>query len=223
MDKFVLSLFDFTGNMVDKWAENGYKCYIVDIKHQKGIKEIRKNVFAVKWDLSTENGLLEYIGVKNYFIAFAFPPCTHLAVCGAVWFKNKGLRCLAESISFFATAVEIFEYLKCPYFLENPVSTISTYWRNPDYTFNPYEFTAFCKDDNYTKKTCLWIGNGFNLPSKKINYSQEKPDQRIINAFATHNKKEWADFRSKTPKGFAEAVYLANCENSIKAIQQNLF
>lgn len=38
----------------------------------------------------------------------AFPPCTHLAVSGARWFKGKGLRKLADSIHMFATAAEFF-------------------------------------------------------------------------------------------------------------------
>ena len=31
-----ISLFDFTGNMVAPWAEAGFLCYCVDIKHTPG-------------------------------------------------------------------------------------------------------------------------------------------------------------------------------------------
>ena len=29
----VISLFDYTGNMVRPWAEDGYTCYCYDIQH----------------------------------------------------------------------------------------------------------------------------------------------------------------------------------------------
>lgn len=37
----VLSLFDFTGNMVKPWADAGYLCYCVDMQHESedGIRE----------------------------------------------------------------------------------------------------------------------------------------------------------------------------------------
>ena len=59
-------------------------------------------------------------------IAFvsAFPPCDHLAVSGARWFKGKGLRRLAVSVEMFATAAEFCEWAGAPYMIENPVSNI---------------------------------------------------------------------------------------------------
>jgi hypothetical protein len=32
----VLSLFDYSGNMVRPWAEAGYLCYCVDLQHPAG-------------------------------------------------------------------------------------------------------------------------------------------------------------------------------------------
>lgn len=93
------------------------------------------------------------------FVA-AFPPCTHLAVSGARWFKGKGLRKLADSINMFATASEFCEAAGAPYLIENPVSTISTYWRQPDHTFHPWHFNRLDSESSYTKKTCLWVGGG---------------------------------------------------------------
>lgn len=48
--------------------------------------------------------------------------------------------------------------------IENPVSSIATHWRKPNAAFHPWQYTGFCQDDNYTKKTCLWTGNGFVMP-----------------------------------------------------------
>ena len=55
----------------------------------------------------------------------------------------------------FATAAEMCEWIDAPYLIENPVSTISTYWRGYDYTFSPEYFARLWPHDNYTKKTCL--------------------------------------------------------------------
>ena len=60
----------------------------------------------------------------------------------------------------FATAAEMCEWIDAPYLIENPVSTISTYWRGHDHTFSPEYFARLWPHDNYTKKTCLWTGGG---------------------------------------------------------------
>ena len=147
----------------------------------------------------------------NVAFVFAFPPCTHLAVSGARWFQGKGLRALAESIEMFAVAAEICEASGAPYMIENPVSTISSYWRKPDHTFHPYEYTAFDLGDHYSKKTCLWVENGFVMPEKSRDGSLDgiKPDNRIHAAPPSDDR---ADFRSATPMGFARAVFRANCD-----------
>lgn len=148
----------------------------------------------------------------NGALTFAFPPCDHLAVSGARWFKGKGLRKLSYSIDLFASAVEICEHFDSPYMIENPVSTISAYWRKPDHIFHPYWFTGYCKEDNYTKKTCLWTSNDFIMPAAWMDTSLGKADDRIHKAPPS---KERANFRSKTPEGFARAVYEAN-KNAVR-------
>ena len=143
---------------------------------------------------------------KQWDFISAFPPCTHLSVSGAAWFKGKGLRPLSDSIAMFATAAEICEEAGCPYIIENPISTISTYWREPDYMFHPWQFSLFCPDDTYTKKTCLWTGGGFVMPDPAFSPHIEL-DNRIHMASPSPER---ANFRSATPKGFALAVYNAN-------------
>jgi hypothetical protein len=195
----VISLFDKTGNMVRPWAEAGYDCYCYDIQHAEVRTEGR--ITFTPFDLMREAPQL-----VNVDIVFAFPPCTHLAVSGARWFKGKGLRALADSIHMFATAAEFAEASGAPYMIENPVSTIATYWRKPDFTFHPHHYTAHEPDDNYTKQTCLWAGNGFVMPEKK-QLDMPPPDNRI---HAAPPSAERADFRSATPRGFARAVFEAN-------------
>ena len=205
----VISLFDKTGIMVQPWLDAGFDCYVVDIQHHPGYVH-NGRLHYVGYDLSKP---WTFPGDKSQ-IAFvaAFPPCDDLAVSGARWFKGKGLRKLAESINLFATAAEFCEWSGAPYMIENPVSTISTYWRKPDYTFHPCDFTGFEPSDNYTKKTCLWTGGKFIMPEPFKALGLGLPDDRIHKAPPSAERK---DMRSATPTGFAQAVYLAN-KKSIK-------
>lgn len=85
--------------------------------------------------------------------------------CALVQGQGASLS-LSLSIDLFATAAEFCEASGAPYFIENPVSTISTYWRSPDSGFHPWQFTGIDASDNYMKNTCLWVGNGFAMPNE---------------------------------------------------------
>lgn len=83
-------------------------------------------------------------------LALFFPPCTHLAVSGARWFKDKQTE-QAEALEF------VRELLAAPIpkiALENPVSIISSRIRKPNQTIQPYEF-----GHGEVKRTCLWLKN----------------------------------------------------------------
>lgn len=140
--------------------------------------------------------------------AFAFPPCTNTAVSGARWFKDKGLDGLLEALTILNACKKILESTGAPWMIENPVSTFSTYWRKPDHIFHPWQYTYWCADDHYTKKTCLWVGDGFVMPGPLVKHDFDgPPDDRIHKAAPSPER---AGFRSATPKGFARAVFLAN-------------
>lgn len=147
--------------------------------------------------------------VSRSRIAFvaAFPPCDHLAVSGARWFRGKGLRRLETSIAMFATAAEFCEWAGAPYLIENPVSNISSHWRKPDNSFHPHHFTGWARQDNYTKKTCLWTGNGFVMPERYEADGMAEPDDRIHKCPPSSERH---NIRSATPVGFAKAVFEAN-------------
>ena len=209
--KTVLSLFDHGGIMVKPWVDAGYQAWIVDIQHTGALDDAlvsKYPVVRIGIDLSLRQyGLIDLARIGKFDFIAAFPPCDHTAVSGARWFKGKGLRALEQSVSMFATAAEICEASGAPYMIENPVSTISTYWREPDYRFNPCDYTGYCPDDNYTKKTCLWTGGGFVMPEPFRDESLPPPDNRIHTAPPGEGRKA---FRSLTPKGFAQAVFFAN-------------
>lgn len=212
MKNIVVSLFDLTGKMVQPWIDAGYECWIVDIQHptaydNSGVTKIGR-LHKLNADL-TQSWLPPFDRDRIAFVS-AFPPCDHLAVSGARWFKGKGLRKLGTSIAMFATAAEFCEWSGAPYFIENPVSNISSHWRKPDHTFSPEQFTGLCRDDNYTKKTCLWTGGGFVMPDQCRDDKLGKPDDRIHKC---PPGPERHNIRSATPMGFAQAVFERNSEN----------
>jgi hypothetical protein len=157
-----VSLFDESTVMLDPWMSENYECWAVDITHPRGETVSDNGVHLVGHDLNVP-WLPPFDRGDIIFVA-AFPPCNHLAVSGARWFQGKGLRALSSAVNLFATAAEFCEWSQAPYLIENPVSTISTYWRKPDYTFSPHEWAGLCGDDNYTKRTCVWTGGGFKMP-----------------------------------------------------------
>lgn len=209
MKDIAVFLFDVSGVMAEPWLEAGYECWIIDIQHPtaydtKGVTSDR-NLHKVNADLSIP-WVPPFDRSRIAFVA-AWPPCDHLAVSGARWFKGKGLRLLAKSIEMFATAAEFCEWSEAPYLIENPVSNISSHWRKPDFSFSPHEYTALHPQDNYTKKTCLWTGGGFVMPESQKDLNLGEPDDRIHKAAPGEERK---NFRSQTPRGFAQAVFNVN-------------
>lgn len=183
----VLSLFDFTGIMVRPWLDAGYPCTIVDTQHEPG-EETDGLLTRVGADV------LDYLPPRGaYAFACAFPPCTDLAVSGATYFMDKGLAALAGSLALVERSRRIMEWTGAPWFIENPVGMLSTYWRTPDYIFHPYEFGGYLTPpaDAYEKKTCLWTGGGIRLSARAAGgaYPGEQPGKLADEA----RRKERAD------------------------------
>ncbi len=198
----VLSLCDRTARMVTPWASAGFECICVDTQHD----EIeRAPGLPITYIGSDVRGWLP--PKEQYKIVFAFPPCTHLAVSGARWFRRKGLGKLAEALSIVEACRSICEWAKAPWMLENPVSSLSTYWREPDVTFNPCDYGGYLDPpvDTYTKRTCLWYGGGFRMPQIRPVVPVEGSRMHLIPPC-----EDRGDLRSETPAGFAQAVFEAN-------------
>lgn len=203
-DSVVVSLCDRSGNMVRPWAEAGYDCLAVDIKNDDSTEGVGDgSITFVRDDVRKWPGKLN----RDVRIAFAFPPCTNLAVSGARWFKDKGLRALSEAIGLVAACHDTVTAFDCPWVLENPISTLSTYWREPDYKFHPYQFDGYTeRNERYTKETWLWTGGGFRMPMTD-GVRKHQADDRIHKMAPSDAR---AEKRAETPMGFARAVYLAN-------------
>jgi len=199
----VLSLCDYTGNMVRPWLDAGHEATIVDLQHPAG---------------EHGDGLLTRVGASvlewrpsgAYDVVFAFPPCTDLAVSGARHFASKGPERLKTALQVVLGCMEIVMQSGAPaWAVENPVSRLATYWRKPDYTFDPWEYGGYLDPvgDRYSKRTCLWTSVAFRMPMKRPVHPSEGSKMHRMGP-----SKERANLRSATPMGFAQAVYEANCK-----------
>lgn len=219
----MVSLFDLTGVMGEPWLRAGYTVYIVDIQHPEGANPDRDQprLIRVGSDLRKGWDVPEEIQGRVAFMS-AIPECTNTAVSGAAHFMKKGPRALSLSLDLFATSREVGEALQCPYLIENPVSTFSTYCGKPQFMFNPYEYGGYLPEgdrhprwpdyiaprDAYPKKTCLWTGGGFIMPERIEVIPEEghSAQHRKLGGKGLRTK----NIRSETPRGFAEAVFKAN-------------
>ncbi|WP_287245990.1 hypothetical protein [Mesorhizobium sp.] len=209
MKPVAIFLFELSGKSAEPFAAAGWDCYCIDIAHQADRSD--GNVHFIRADARHWKPTRDMV-VRCRFFA-AFPPCDHLAVSGARWFAGKGLHKLSESVELFAIAAEWAEFFEVPYMIENPVSTISTYWRKPDHTFDPWQFTGWAANDNYSKKTCLWTGGGFVMPA--VNSTCQAIDKkRVLNAPRNTDR---ANVRSVSPIGFMRALYAANFARKLAA------
>jgi hypothetical protein len=209
-------LCDITGNMAKPWLESGYRIVLVDPQHVETRTDGKTERIA-----STILGAAARIGeiLRNERVIFVcgFPPCTDVAVSGSRWFADKAIK----DKQFQAKAALVAEQCRmigavagCPWVFENPVSVFSRIFGKPDHIFNPYQFTQYCPEDNYTKKTCLWTGGGFSMPMPSRDPMLSAPDDRIHKAPPSPDR---ANFRSATPMGFAYACFAANAPQEMAA------
>ena len=121
----------------------------------------------------------------------AFPPCTHLAVSGARWFKNK-IKEQQGALDFVRKLMYAPIGRIC---VENPISIISTRIRKPTQIIQPWMF-----GHGETKATCLWLKN---LPRLKPTNVMEGREQRTWKQ--PPNPSRWRN-RSRTFQGIADAM-----------------
>lgn len=133
----VLVACEFSAIVRDAFRAVGHDAYSCDLLDTEGDQR-----YHIKGDV------IRLLYQESWDMVIAFPPCTHLAVSGARWFKDKKQQ-QAEAISFFMQIVE------CPaprIAIENPIGIMSTCYRKPDQIVQPWMF-----GHGETKATCLWL------------------------------------------------------------------
>ena len=174
----VLVACEYSGTVRDAFRRLGHEALSCDLlpsetdgPHYQG--DVR-DILGDGWDLM-----------------IAHPPCTHLAVSGARWFRNKVAE-QKEALDF----VRLLLDAPIPRIaLENPVSIISSKSRKPDQIIQPWQF-----GHGETKATCLWLKN---LPKLMPTQIVEGREPRIWKLPPSPDR--WK-IRSATFPGIAEAM-----------------
>jgi site-specific DNA-cytosine methylase len=127
----------------------------------------------------------------SWDMMIAFPPCTHLCVSGARWFKSKEKE-QQESVSFFMclAKAKIKRII-----IENPIGIMSTRWRKPDQIIQPWQF-----GHGETKATCLWLKGVSPLRATKVVTGREARIHRMPPG------PDRSRLRAETYQGIAEAM-----------------
>ena len=174
----VLVACEYSGTVRDAFIAKGHEALSCDLlptdvpgPHYQG--DVR-DILGDGWDLM-----------------ICHPPCTHLAVSGARWFKDKQQE-QVEALDF----VRLLLTADIPRIaLENPISIISSKIRKPDQIIQPWMF-----GHGETKATCLWLKN---LPKLEPTDIVEGREQRIWKMGPSPDR--WKE-RSKTFSGIAAAM-----------------
>lgn len=175
----VLIACEFSGRVREAFRKLGHDAWSCDLlQADDGSK------YHIQGDV------LKYL-TGGWDLMIAHPPCTHLAVAGARWFKNKE----AEQIEALEFVRKLLDAPIQKIALENPVSVISTKIRKPDQIIQPWQF-----GHGETKATCLWLKNLPNLIPTNIVEGREGRVWKM-----PPSKDRWK-LRSITYQGIAEAM-----------------
>ena len=174
----VLIACEFSGIVREAFAKRGHDATSADLlpteipgKHYQG-------------------NVLDIIG-DGWDLMIAHPPCTHLAVSGARWFKDKQFEQAAALRFVWKLMIADIPRIA----IENPVSIISSRIRKPDQIIQPWQF-----GHGETKATCLWLKN---LPLLKPTIIVNGRENRIHKMPPSENR--WRE-RSRTYQGIADAM-----------------
>lgn len=174
----VLVACEFSGIVRDAFNARGHDAWSCDLLLTENPgNHIRDNV-------------LKHLD-EGWDLMIAHPPCTHLAVSGARWFKDKQQE-QKEAIDFFMALVNA----PIPKIaIENPIGIMSTHYRKPDQIIQPWMF-----GHGETKATCLWLKGLPKLKPTNIVGGREGKVHRM-----PPSPDRWKN-RSRTYQGIANGM-----------------
>jgi len=174
----ILVACEYSGTVRDAFAARGHDAWSCDLLPTERLGN------------HIHGDVLQHLH-RNWDLMIAHPPCTHLSVSGARWFKDKQIE-QAEALDF------VRRLLDAPIpriALENPISIISSRIRRPDQIIQPWQF-----GHGETKATCLWLKN---LPKLLPTNIVEGREARIHKMPPGPDR--WKE-RSRTFEGIAQAM-----------------
>lgn len=184
----VLVACEFSGVVRDAFRRRGHEAWSCDLL---GPDDLPDEFRAQEWpNYHLEGDVRDFLDL-GWDLMIAHPPCTHLAVSGARWFKGKE-REQADALEFVRTLLDA----PIPRIaLENPVSVISSRIRKPDQIIHPWQF-----GHGEVKATCLWLKSLPKLVPTRI------VEGRVARVHRMPPGPDRGRERSRTYRGVAEAM-----------------
>lgn len=139
----VLVACEFSGIVREAFRARGHAAWSCDLLPAED-----GSYYHIQRDI--RGALKDDAGYPCWDLMIAHPPCTHLSVSGARWFKDK-VNEQQQAIDFFMKLIGAPIPKIC---VENPISIMSTKYRKPDQIIQPWQF-----GHGETKATCLWLKN----------------------------------------------------------------
>jgi hypothetical protein len=174
----VLVACEYSGRVRDAFLARGHDALSCDL--------LRTEVTGPHYEGDIRDVLWD-----SWDLMICHPPCTHLAVSGARWFREKQAE-QAEALDF----VRLLLDAPIPRIaLENPISVISSKIRKPDQIIQPWQY-----GHGETKATCLWLKNLPLLMPTNIVEGREARVHRM-----PPGPDRWKE-RSRTYTGIAAAM-----------------
>lgn len=196
-------------------GHNAFSCDILPCSGGHPEWHIRCDARAIadgRCHFITQRGKKHHIDT-HWDLIIVHPPCTRLCNSGQRWlhwgseeYRQNKKKEQKEAVEFFM----FWTTVDCPRIaIENPMGIMSSLYRKPDFTYNPYDF----EDETECKKTGIWlIGDIQPLkPTRKEPLPKEQRTQGIWKAHFGDKKLSWNDpetarLRSQTPVGVAKAM-----------------
>jgi len=179
----VLVACEYSGRIRQAFRERGHDAWSCDL--------YQPAEDGSPWHRAGDAVRIAYEG--GWDLMIAHPPCTHLSVSGARWWKEKredGRQVQAADF-FMALSDAPIEKIA----LENPVCIMSSLYRKPDQIIQPWQF-----GHGETKATCLWLKN---LPKLKPTNIVDGREARVHRMSPGPDR--WKE-RSRTYQGIADAM-----------------
>ncbi len=112
------------------------------------------------------HGYIQDVVMDSIDFLIAHPPCDYLAVSGNRWFSDKavarpGVLTGQDRREAQKQSVEFVKMLWASpvsrIAIENPIGRLSTLWRKPSQTIQPWQFWSGEEGKGEVKATCLWL------------------------------------------------------------------
>lgn len=175
----VLVACEYSGTVRDAFASLGHDAWSCDL-----LPSERPSLFHIQGDVLD-------VMRDDWDLMIAHPPCTHLAVSGSRWFKDKAVE-QAEALDFVRALMGApIERIA----IENPISVISSRIRKPDQIIQPWMF-----GHGETKATCLWLKG-----LKRLEPTNVVPGREPRIHWMAPSPDRWKE-RSRTYQGIADAM-----------------